>query len=69
MASAILKVTGMTCGGCVKSIENVLDDEAGVHRVNADMDAGTVAVNFDDNIVQLSDIERAIKKVGFEITA
>jgi len=69
MASATINVTGMTCGGCTKSIENALDDEAGIHRVVADLDAGTVVVNFDDNIVQQSDIERTIKKIGFAVTA
>ncbi len=59
----------MTCGGCVKSIENALIEQAGVQKVNADLDASTVTVNFDANLIQQTGIEQAIEKAGFDVTA
>ncbi len=69
MASATIKVDGMTCGGCVKSIENALNEQAGVQKVTADLDARTVAVDFDTNLIQQAGIEQAIEKAGFDVTA
>lgn len=69
MTSATIKVAGMTCGGCVKSIENALIEQAGVQKVAADLDAGTVVVDFDANLIQQPGIEQAIEKAGFDVAA
>jgi len=69
MASATIKVDGMTCGGCVKSIENALHEQAGIQKVTADLDGRTVAVDFDTNLIQQAAIEQAIEKAGFDVTA
>jgi len=69
MQSATINVTGMTCGGCVKSIENALNEQAGIQKVAANLDAGTVAVDFDANVIQVATIEQAIEKAGFDVAA
>jgi len=69
MASATIKVSGMTCGGCVKSIENALHEQPGVQQVSAELNAGTVTVDFDTNIIQQTTIEQAIEKAGFDVAA
>jgi len=69
MKSATIKVAGMTCGGCVKSIENALNEQVGIQKVAADLDAGTVAVDFDANVIQVAAIEQAIEKAGFDVAA
>ena len=69
MESATIKVEGMTCGGCVKSIENALNEQQGISKVAADLDAGTVDVNFDAGLIQLAGIQQAIERAGFDVTA
>ncbi len=69
MTSATIKVEGMTCGGCVKSIENALHEQAGVQKVAADLEAGTVAVDFDAKVIQQAGIEKAIEQAGFDVAA
>ena len=69
MTTATIKVEGMTCGGCVKSIENALNEQSGIQKVAADLDAGTVAVDFDDNVIQITAIEQAIERAGFDVAA
>ena len=69
MESATIKVEGMTCGGCVKSIENALNEQQGISKVAADLDAKTVAVDFDANLIQRAGIEQAIERAGFDVTA
>lgn len=47
METVNLKVTGMTCGSCVKHVEKALSAVAGVQKVTVDLSAGTVAVTGD----------------------
>lgn len=67
MDKATIKVEGMTCGGCVKSIENALATHEGINRTSADLDAGAVSVEFDGKLIQRSAIERAIADAGFDV--
>ena len=64
-----LKVEGMTCGGCVKSIQNALNGRKGVDTAVADLEAGTVAIEFDGKLIQRSALEQAIVDAGFDVAA
>ena len=64
-----LTITGMTCGGCVKSIANALATYDGIGDTDADLDAGTLSVEFDSTLIQRHAIERAITDAGFEVPA
>jgi copper chaperone CopZ len=44
METINLKVTGMTCGSCVKHVEKALSAVAGVQTVAVDLSAGTASV-------------------------
>ena len=69
MEKATIKVEGMTCGGCVKSIEKALANYDGIGRTDADLDAGTLSVEFDGKLIQRSAIESAITNAGFDVPA
>ena len=69
MSSIELKVDGMTCGGCVKSIQTALNSKAGVSEATADLDSATVKVDFDENIIQEAAIKDAIEMAGFDIAS
>ena len=62
-----IKVEGMTCGGCVKSIETALGQHAGIQSSRADLDAHTVTVEFDPGLIQQGAIESAIEAAGFDV--
>jgi len=64
-----IKVEGMTCGGCVKSIQNALNGRNGVDNAVADLEAGTVAIEFDGKLIQRSVLEQAIVDAGFDVAA
>jgi copper chaperone len=69
MEKVELRVEGMTCGGCVKSIQNALNGRDGVSDATADLDTGTVSIDFDPNLIQQAALEKAIVDAGFEVTA
>ena len=62
-----IKVDGMTCGGCVTSIQNALGSHAGVSSSKADLDSKIVSVEFDPGMIQAGAIEAAIEDAGFDV--
>lgn len=64
-----IRVEGMTCGGCVKSIQNALTHRDGITSAVADLDSSVVAVDFDSGIIQQDAIEQMITDAGFNIAA
>lgn len=62
-----LKVEGMTCGGCVNSVQNALNQRNGIRSATADLDSGIVTVEFDSTIIQQPVIVTAITEAGFDV--
>lgn len=58
-------VEGMTCGGCVKSVTNVLSRLKGVSDVAVDLDTKRASFQLADNGVSLQDAKNAIEDAGF----
>ncbi len=63
------KVEGMTCGGCVKSIQNALSSRDGVADTKADLDSKTVTIEFDPARIQKDALISAIEDAGFDVAA
>ena len=64
-----LKVDGMACGGCEKSIQNALLSQSGVESVTASHQNGTVEVAFDANQIQPEALRQAIEAAGFDVAS
>lgn len=64
-----IKVSGMTCGGCERSVQNALTSCQGVVAAKADRNAGLVSVEFDPAVIQRTAIEKAIAAAGFKVAA
>jgi len=69
MDKITVKVSGMTCGGCAKSIQNALNGRSGVQGSMADADKGEVEIEFDSAVIQLPALEQAITDAGFDVVA
>lgn len=61
-----LQVQGMSCGHCVKTIENSVGALNGVEKVNVQLDAGTVDVEF-NNEVNVQQISDTIEDQGYTV--
>jgi copper chaperone len=66
METAVLKVSGMTCGGCVKSVANVLRSVAGVVTAEVSLERGEARVSFDPAKASLSQLKEAIEDAGYQ---
>lgn len=60
-----IRVEGMSCGHCVKTVEE------GLAKMNVkgkvDLAAKTVAVEFDEGKTSLSAIQNAIEDMGYDV--
>ncbi len=64
-----LQVEGMTCGHCVKSVENSVGAMNGVERVLVELINGTVAVEYNENEVNVQNIKDTIEDQGYTVQA
>lgn len=62
-----LNIEGMTCGGCVKSVTNALNQVAGVQSVDVSLDDKNAKISFDDSQTQERNLKEAIEDAGFDV--
>jgi copper chaperone len=66
METAIVKVNGMTCGGCVGSVTRVLKALPGVATAEVSLENGEAKVSFDPTLASLTQLREAIENAGYE---
>jgi copper chaperone len=69
MEAITLKIDGMTCGGCVASVERVLKAVPGVVAAKVQLDPGLAEVNFDPARTGAPALRTAIEAAGFDVAA
>jgi copper chaperone CopZ len=65
MASAKLRVTGMTCGHCQMTVEKALKGVSGVYSAVVDLQDGEAEVDFDDDAATTMQLVAAVEKAGY----
>lgn len=69
MADITLSITGMSCGGCVRSVTGVLKALPGVSAVDVTLEPGEARVSFDPDQVSPAQLAAAVEDAGFEVAA
>jgi copper chaperone len=62
-----LKVHGMSCGHCVKVIEEGVGKFSGINVVSVDLQYAQVTVNYNKDEVCLGSIKETIEKQGYDV--
>jgi len=62
----VLKIGGMTCATCVKTIENSLQNLDGIVEVNVNLADEKVYVTYNENMVTKADMKSTIEKTGYQ---
>jgi Cu+-exporting ATPase len=65
MTKKIMKVNGMTCAMCAKTITNTFEHQEGI-SANVNVGAGKVIFNYDEEKYTLVDIAKMVEEVGYE---
>ena len=64
----IIKINGMTCGGCVASVHNATVDIEGLDDISIELADNQATVTFDDSKTSVETIAAAIEDAGFDAT-
>lgn len=67
MKTEQLKVSGMTCGGCVSSVTRALKAIDGVGDVNVSLPAGEATVEYDERLTSPAKLKSAVQGAGFGV--
>ena len=67
MQTEIVKVTGMTCGGCISSVTHALKAVSGVRDVDVSLPAGEATVQFDERLTSPEKLKSAVKGAGYGV--
>ena len=66
METTTIKVDGMSCGGCVKSVTGVLTALDGVAKAEVSLEQKQAVVEFDAGKISRDRLKAAIDDAGFE---
>lgn len=69
MQTELLKVTGMTCGGCASNVTRALKTITGVGDVKVSVSAGEAAVQYDERFASPDQMKAAVKRAGYGVDA
>jgi copper chaperone CopZ len=67
MQTELLKVSGMTCGGCTSKIMSALKAVSGVGDVNVSLSAGEATVRYDERLTSPNQLKSAVKVAGYGV--
>jgi len=66
METVELKVEGMDCEGCVKSVTRMLSGVPGVQRVDVSLSQGNAKVTYDPARSGVAELKRAVERAGYK---
>ncbi|KIL73284.1 copper chaperone CopZ [Bacillus badius] len=67
MEQVTLRVQGMSCGHCIQAIESNVGKLDGVEAVKVHLEASTVDVSFNPELVTLHAITEEIEEQGYDV--
>lgn len=67
MVTTVLKIEGMSCGHCKKSVEDALRALAGVQSVDVELANGTATVAHDPAQTGEHALKEAVQAVGYDV--
>ena len=66
METVTLRVNGMTCQGCVRSVTQVLHRVPGVRHAEVSLERAEATVEFDPGQASAAVLKQAIEAAGYE---
>lgn len=60
-------VEGMSCSGCERTVQRIVQNVSGVTAATADLKSATVSVEYDPSKTTLDQIRAAINSVGYKL--
>ena len=67
METVVLRISGMTCMGCVASVRRVLQSVAGVSHVDVSLEQKIATVNYDAAKTDRAQLGAVVREAGYDI--
>ena len=67
METTVVKIKGMTCMGCVRSVSNVLQGIAGVNSAEVSLEQAQATIQYDAAKTGVNQFKTAITEAGYEV--
>ncbi|HEV8259974.1 MAG TPA: heavy-metal-associated domain-containing protein [Burkholderiales bacterium] len=67
METTVLKVKGMTCSGCVRSVKNVLESIQGVSAAEVSLEKAQATVTYDPVKADVNTMKEAVTDAGYKV--
>ncbi len=67
MKKETIKIVGMHCNGCVKSVTNALNKVDGVASVEVSLTNEQAVVNYDEAKTTVKQLQSAVVEAGYEV--
>jgi periplasmic mercuric ion binding protein len=64
--TVILKITGMTCGGCAMNVSNTLEKVDGVIDQTVEFPGDVATIKYDADKTSIEEIIASIEEIGFK---
>ncbi|XP_044300101.1 copper-transporting ATPase 2 isoform X1 [Varanus komodoensis] len=65
-STAVMKIDGMTCNSCVKSIESSMSQRKGVVYISVSLTEGTAVISYSPVVTNSEELRAAIEDMGFD---
>ena len=65
----LIKIEGMHCHKCERTIQQALASHAGVREVEVDFNSGQASVLFDRGTVTVNELMNAVNEAGYRATS
>ncbi|NMG14676.1 heavy-metal-associated domain-containing protein [Aromatoleum bremense] len=69
MAETVIRVEGMSCGGCVRSVTAALKSLPGVTDADVSLESAQARVQYDPATVSEQQLREAVEDAGFDAPA
>lgn len=66
--TVIVGIEGMTCGSCIKLIENTVGAADGIVKISVSLDKKEAVIEYNCDTLSDEDVKNAIEDTGFEVT-
>ena len=66
MAKVIISIDGMTCSACSNGLEKYISKQKGVISCSVNLVMANATIEYDNKILDISDLELFVKKAGFK---
>lgn len=67
MNTITLYINGMTCQGCVRSIEQALNAQTAINHVKIDLANHSAQITFDPKHLNIQNLIQIIEDTGFDV--